>query len=247
MKAALRRPYLGRTTMTNTPPIRPNLQPLEMPPLAWDDEHRAASLAQVYAFAETLARETIGWYFKKKSWPKRFSRLLRFAAIALVALGGLDPVLKASGFGICDLIPPLAGAPVCEADWGYLAFALAGAAILFDRFFGVSTGWMRSVTTALAIQRRLRAFQLEWNTLAAKLSTPPSAGEVAVALDAVHRFTESVMAEVQRETEAWVSEFRSNLAELQRRTEDELVNARPGSIHVHVTNPGEADPDTGIT
>jgi hypothetical protein len=39
--------------------------------------------------------------------------------------------------------------------------ALAAACIGFDRFFGISSGWMRSMTTAQALERRLEQLQYD--------------------------------------------------------------------------------------
>jgi hypothetical protein len=66
---------------------------------------------------------------------------------------------------------PDAAAPgPSRTAWGYVLPALAAACIGFDRFFGISSGWMRSMTTAQALERRLEQLQHDWAAECARTS-----------------------------------------------------------------------------
>jgi hypothetical protein len=72
-------------------------------------------------------------------------------------VGGLAPILKAM------LTPDtLRRMPFELGDAGYLLIALAGGCVALDRFFGYSSGRIRYTTTALALEKSLDEFRLEW-------------------------------------------------------------------------------------
>jgi len=84
---------------------------------------------------ETQARETINWYIKRKGNRAAGSKFLRISAILLIFAGGLSPILQ----GIAWL-------QLQDCQYGYIALALAAACVAIDKFMGLSSSWMRSVT-----------------------------------------------------------------------------------------------------
>ena len=114
----------------------------------WHDTE--AALTQLYRYAEGRAIEATDWYLQDKRGKRIWSRGLRLLAILLVTAGGLQPLLDAAAPG------------PSRTAWGYVLLALAAACIGFDRFFGLSSGWMRSMTTAQALERRLEQLQYDW-------------------------------------------------------------------------------------
>ena len=57
-----------------------------------------------------------------------------------------------AAFPVLDLTSVVDGV----APWGYLALLGSVACVAVDRFFGVTSGWIRDVATAQAVQRRLQ-------------------------------------------------------------------------------------------
>jgi hypothetical protein len=100
---------------------------------------------------------------------------------------------------------------------GYLLIALAGGCIAMDRFFGYSTGWIRCIATALAIEKSLEEFRMAWARSIAKLrGGAPDAAQLDQLLATCEAFSLAIRAQVEQETKAWVVEFQSNLAQLER-------------------------------
>lgn len=158
----------------------------------------------LYDRAEAKAIETIDWYLATKRPKKRASRLLRAAAIVLGSAGALEPVVTAHWLGSV------------QAEWGYLLLGCAAACVAFDRFFGISTGWMRCMQSAQRLQEQLEEFQYDW----AATYTADAGGSLDVAgrLALLRKFAEGVTLVVRGETADWVQEFNSNLAQLETHT-----------------------------
>src|SRR5215216_7334055 len=110
----------------------------------WQDTETA--LTQLYRYAEARAIDAIDWYLADKRGKRIWSRGLRLLAILLVTAGALQPLLDAAAPG------------PSRTAWGYVLLAMAAACIGFDRFFGLSSGWMRSMTCAQALEQ----LQYDW-------------------------------------------------------------------------------------
>src|SRR6185369_1540504 len=87
-------------------------------------------------------------------------------SILLITAGGMVPLIKATWAP-----GTLASAGFDLGQLGYLLIGLGGAAIAFDRFFGFSSGWIRYITTEMAIQRTLHEFRIEWARLTLTAAT----------------------------------------------------------------------------
>ena len=170
-------------------------------------------LVDLYRQAEDKAIEAIGWYLREKSSKKRASRYLRAAAIVFASAGGVFPLLALAA---PDASP--------SAAWGYVLLALAAACVAFDRFFGVSSGWMRYMLTAQRLQGRLELFQYDWTSVCADAASGGGALTVADRLGLLKAFTAAVGDLVMRETVEWEREFRSNLSRLEA---EAAVSGRP--------------------
>ena len=133
------------------------------------------------------------------------SRLLRVLALCSASAGAVIPLVTIAATGE-------------EAGgWGYAFLASAAAIYGFDRFFGLSTGWMRYMSTALRLQERLATFQIEWMALEATRTTdPPGHADVQEALRLLATFLRQVHDIINNETSTWMAEFESALADLDR-------------------------------
>ncbi|MEV3854011.1 SLATT domain-containing protein [Streptomyces sp. NPDC050095] len=166
----------------------------------------AERLDELYRWVEQGALRTAAWYLTDRVWKRRGARALRGgAALGAVAAGAL-PLLD------------LTGAAGGAAPWGYLALLLAVACIGCDRYFGLTSGWIRDVATAQAVQRRLQVLQFDWASESVREVLGPTEGTASEAaercLSVLRRFTEDVTELVRAETADWMVEFRSGPAPL---------------------------------
>src|SRR5918999_3169306 len=197
---------------------RRDLRAGPFPTAAMDQGHDTeAALTQLYRYAEGRASEATDWYLQDKRGKRIWSRGLRLLAIVLVTAGGLQPLLDAAAPG-----------PTRTA-WGYVLLALAAACIGFDRFFGLSSGWMRSMTTAQALERRLEQLQYDWAAECARSATRTvDPKQVQNRLALLRAVADDMAALMQQETAEWVLEFQSTLVRLERSN-----TPRPGSVPLH--------------
>jgi hypothetical protein len=166
-----------------------------------------AILNQEYQQAIAEAQQYLQWYEKYRKGRRNASRLLRGLAIAAVAVGTLCPLIDAAWKS-----PKYA-----LGQWGYVAFALAAAFVGADKFFGVSSSWMRFMLASLDLERARKEFQLNWTMLTAELQGRPLATEqFQTCLKAVQTFTLRVQDIVKQETQLWIAEFQQSAAELEK-------------------------------
>ncbi|WP_031111517.1 SLATT domain-containing protein, partial [Streptomyces sp. NRRL S-146] len=99
------------------------------------------------------------------------------------------------------------------APWGCLALLVGAACVAVDRYFGVTSGWMRDVATAQAVQRRLQALQFDWAAESVREVLGPAEGTAGEAaercLGVLRRFSEDLTELVRVETADWMGEFRT--------------------------------------
>ncbi len=166
----------------------------------------AESLHELYRWVEAGALATVSWYLAGRGWKRRGARVLR-AGTAVGAVAG-------AAFPVLDLTGAVGGV----APWGYLALLGGVACVAVDRFFGVTSGWIRDVATAQAVQRRLQALQFDWASECVREVLGPTEGTAADAaercLGVLRRFSEDVTELVRAETADWMVEFRTGSAPL---------------------------------
>jgi|GEM_PF-2151854 len=207
-------------TKTNNPPKK---TPNDIHPSYLSHDEDSKSIAgdpeQLCCLVQEKTIETINWYIKKKWWPKFFSRVLRFFAIVFAIVGGLAPIIGA--FFVEHKLGQI------DSSWGYVALALSGSFILMDKLFGFSTTWMRFVTTQIQLQQALAEFQMDWAMLKDTdekqvPETPSNPNDVDIRtarLDRLKKFQMEVWEIIEKETQAWITEFRSSLALLEKRAQ----------------------------
>ncbi len=172
----------------------------------------AERLEELYRWSEERAVEAITWYQRDRRWKRFGARALRLAAALLAAAGAAMPLVSladaaAAGSWAHQLAP-----------WGYVALLLAAACLAADRVFGLTSGWMRDVSTAHALQRRLEAFQFDWASECVREVLGPTEGTAGEAaercLGVLRRFCEDVSEMVRAETSQWMLEFRAAMTAL---------------------------------
>lgn len=161
-----------------------------------------AVLTGLYNDAQSRAIEACEWYLADRRGKKSASRLLRALAVLLASAGGLIPLANVT-----------TGQSV--SGWGYVLLAGAGVCFGFDRFLGLSAGWMRDMTTAQRIQRRLQVFQFDWTALDAERALGGTDVPVEPYLTLLRGFATDLSDLMIEETSEWVSEFQSGLQVLE--------------------------------
>jgi hypothetical protein len=214
---------------------------LEVQKLKWSSpEETQGSIALLFQFVEAHVLDAIAWYAKHKRHKALLSRSLRLWAILCTTLGGLAPILD-SLFSQ-DITVEGAHLTLRIGQLGYFFLALAAACIGLDRFFGFSSGWMRYITTMMSLDRALSEFRLDWALMIAKLGgRQPDADEVQQMIQRLKHFLAVVDTQVEEETQAWVAEFRLNLAEIEKSAKAQAEASRPGGIDLTVTNGKDAE------
>lgn len=166
----------------------------------------AHRLDELYRWVERGALEAAAWYLADRVWKRRAARALRVGAALGAFVGAALPLLDLTG-AVRDGTP-----------WGCLALLLAVACVAADRYFGVTSGWMRAVATAQAVQRRLQALQFDWASESVREVLGPAEGTAGEAaercLNVLRRFSEDVTELIRVETADWMVEFRTGFAPL---------------------------------
>lgn len=176
----------------------------------WNPDNLPQSLDEIYKYALEEANKASDWYWRNKRWKAIPSRIIRFLAWILAAVGGLLPVL---GY----LLPHAGDSPkLSNGLWASLLLGLAAALFGLDKAFGYSTGWARYVLTASSIRKALEEFRMDWTELRAKAGNPLTAENVVPLLDRAKKFRIEIEALVLQETKEWVAEFQTNLAQMEK-------------------------------
>ncbi|MFG2194912.1 SLATT domain-containing protein [Streptomyces sp. NPDC048639] len=166
----------------------------------------AERLEELYLWVEERALRTADWYLADRRWKRRAARALRLGTAGAGSVALTLPLLDVTGV-LGD-----------GTGWGFLALLGAVACAGCDRFFGVTSGWMRGVATAQAVQRRLEVLQFDWASECVREVLGPTEGTASEAaercLTVLRRFSEDVSELVRSETADWMVEFRSTPAPL---------------------------------
>src|SRR5262249_27930640 len=141
------------------------------------------------------------------------SQIVRYGAIGFTALAGLIPIVS----GLWPNV--LAGSPLRPASGNLFVSLLVGLAaslVALDRSGGYSTGWIRYIRTGAGLQKLLHEYRLDRIGLMADANMPP-----ARVLARTREFVVAVQGLVIRETEAWATEFESNLAQMEKSAKEQ--------------------------
>lgn len=191
---------------------QPDLLGRGFPAGGWEEP--AERLEELYQWVEQGALHVVEWYLTDRARKRRAARVLRLGAVAVGTAGALLPLLELAG-----VLP--------RAAWGagavgYAALLCAAACLATDRWLGLTSGWMRDIAAAQAVQRRLETLRYEWAAENVREVLGPAdgtAGEAAErSLAVLRRFAEDVGEIVRSETADWMTEFRTASSPLQLHT-----------------------------
>jgi SMODS and SLOG-associating 2TM effector domain 2 len=194
--------------------------PIDLSSLSWKDSDVGTSLSALHQYVEDQAQKQIKWYWDSKRAKAATSMGLRFVAIVLFVLGGLVPIVKAT-------LPTTVQFSFDFGQSGYLLIGVAAGCMGLDRFFGYSTGWIRYVTTAMAIEKSLEEFRLEWTRNMARMrGAAPTPEQLETLIQTCTAFSLAIKSQVEQETKAWVVEFQNNLSQLEKELQTKVDEAK---------------------
>lgn len=225
-------------------PKRPT-DPPEFTPPDWKGDV-GPHLESLRKYAEGVIQAELDWYINRKRGRAQASRTLRVLAVALSILGGLVPLIIAIGGPRPAWTTKMGLDAIRFGQVGYLLLAMAGGLILFDRLFGSSTGWMRYIVAIQAIEKARESFRLDWAILSRKLTmSAPDTPEYTDTVDKIVQRLRSAVLETkeqsEKETQAWIQEFQTNLAQFEKDLKSQMEAGRPGGIDVEVNDGNKAD------
>ena len=110
---------------------------------------------------------------------------------------------------------------------GYVSLGLAAACIGLDKFFGFSSSWVRFILTGLTLQRHLAEFQHDWAILSSKAVVEKFYLKMCeIMLRRIQEFRFKVHSELDKEASNWATEYRNNIAEMERAAQQQLDKIR---------------------
>lgn len=187
---------------------------------------RADLVMQIHQLALTRADDAERWYDSGRNRKKRLGVGLRLMAIALTAAAGLHPLIQQA-----YTLPAFYASPVMPS----IFIALAALLVLFDRFGGHTTGWIRFMKAQMSIDQTLAAYNVGW--LAERgIEAEPTRERADRLLQRSLKLIRSVDRTARDETDEWAAEFRKVLAETERAVEEARRRMDSGSLEVNVTN-----------
>ncbi len=215
-----------------------------------------SSLKGLADAAVAKSAEAQGWYRAAIPRKRTMAVLTRLGAMALGSAGTIVPTalgIAAAAHG------NVAGDPTLLQRWvplGGVLTVVAAMLVLIDKFAGFSSGWMRYISADQDLRTRQEQFQVAWAKELLLIpsdqteSLPP---ERALALlQLVAEFVASSDEIVRAETQAWIAEFKTALAELDKAAADArgssqqaaIPSSPRGSIEVAVAGLAKLDQQT---
>lgn len=172
--------------------------------LQWDQyigKSIADALPSIYEKAKESSRRHSGWYWESIATKRRTSLTVRAFTFVFLVLGTLLP-LSAAVVKDTDL-------RLLMTQFGVAALAFAGLLQLADRVFGWSSGWIRYITTATAMENLIRSFELDWAAYLLGKSGQLADADVKPLFDLAAELEKALARLQDEETSAWKAEFNS--------------------------------------
>ena len=124
---------------------------------AWDEYANVTAdkaLPEIYEHAQKTSNAAREWYWKSIRSKRRSSLVVRFLSFLLLVCGAVLPILSGLSNEVATRLH--------FTQFGVAALAVAGLLQAADRIFGWSSGWLRYMTTATAMESVTRKFELDW-------------------------------------------------------------------------------------
>jgi hypothetical protein len=193
----------------------------------WNKNDLFDGANSLFKYVEQKTQESIQWYLIKKNPKKTVSIILRCLAIIFTSIGGLIPLIASAK---SDSV--LWG--IQFNQFGYISLLIAASCVGFDKFFGLSSSWMRFMSISLVLEKHLQDLQLEWSLLHLKYINQQNQSVELIEhmVNRLREFSFMINALVEKETKEWIAEFQTNLAQLENNTKQKLIAGRPEHIEI---------------
>ena len=176
--------------------------------LSWNPKDAPASLDGLYDFVKGRAERVVDWYLKSRRDKKHWAIRLRGLAIILATAAAIIPILAL-------IITNKEGKAIINPAYASVGLAAVGMLVAMDRLLGLSSSWIRYVSTELRVQKRLNEFLIEWQCEKAKwIKGEPAKNQTAVMFRLAKQFIKDVDELIIEETAAWEAEFQSALKQI---------------------------------
>lgn len=178
--------------------------------MPWDeykDKAPDVSLASIYARVELASSSMRAWYWRSIRVKRWSSLSARGAAFGLFVLGTLLP--------LCAAFQDQPGEKLLLTQSAIALLAAAGLTQGADRIFGLSSGWMRYITTVTTMENLTRAFELEWGKYILSKDAPVGPSDVKVLFELAKGLEHELVTLQADETAKWVVDFNSSVALLE--------------------------------
>jgi hypothetical protein len=180
------------------------------------------TLPEIYKHAKNLSVKARNWYWSSIKSKRRFSLGIRTIILIFLVCGGVLPVIAGS--------LEETKLRLLFTQYGVAALAVAGLLQVADRIFGFSSGWIRYISTVLAMEDLTRKFELDWADYLLSKNQNIEDCDKKPLFDLAKRFEEEILKKQIEETEKWVAEFNnantllSELIKSQRETAEKIYS-----------------------
>lgn len=194
--------------------------------LTWDEYKEKPveqALPSIYSQAIESAKKFSGWYWSSIRTKRLTSLTVRISTFLLLGVGTIFPILAGLWMEPVDKLQ--------LTQLGVCALALAGLFQIADRVFGWSSGWLRYMTTATAMENLSQKFEFDWASYILSKGGRLADSDVKPLFDIAVELQKSLMKLQVEETNKWVTEFNTGAALLgdliksQRQTSEKASEA----------------------
>jgi hypothetical protein len=161
--------------------------------LSWKAQEQRESLRVLFECLADLTQAEIRYYYDRRVSSRRLSRICRVIAWLFGTAGVMVPVVA----------PAWPGAPANLLSLGYIAFALAGSALVADTAFAGSVAHQRYTKTQLALEQLYTVFAIEWQAFVASVDVAPSQERVSAAIGRAVTYCGALHEVLGTETTEW--------------------------------------------
>ncbi len=162
------------------------------------------ALPKIFAYAKSESASSREWYWSSIKVKRRASLVIRSFSLILVICGAILPILSS--------IFPEPQTRLYLTQCGVAALAFAGLLQACDKIFGWSSGWLRYVTTVMAMEDVTRKFEFDWAQYMLNKNGKLTDVDKLVLLELAKHFTNQIYVLQSDETNKWVAEFDRSLA-----------------------------------
>lgn len=199
--------------------------------LSWDayrEKPYDKALPSIYAHASAEALRYATWYWDSIRTKRRTSLGVRFLTFLLLIGGTLLPILAGLGDKPDQRLQ--------LTQLGVTALALGGLLQIGDRVFGWSSGWLRYISTATAMENLARGFEIDWAAYVLGKSGRLADADVKPLFDLAAHLQQGLIKLQNEETESWKIEFNTGAALLgdliksQRESNEKATDAARAAV-----------------